>query len=355
MRDKESIPAFGKFLQGYYDSSGIVKESFDQLVRGDALSEEMSARGMKLEKSAKSDIFYLGFNMDDPVVGSAKGARSRALRQAMSLMVDVLEYTRVFTNGRGIPAQSPLPPGIFGYDAEYKNPFRTVDLKRAQALMVEAGYPGGIDPKTNKPLRLSFDTSDTSPDGGARFKFFVKAWRQLGISVEVSATDYNRFQKKMREGAFQIFQWGWVADYPDPENFMFLLWSKMSRKKSGGPNTANFSNAKYDELFLKMATRENDDRRMEIMKEMRTLLEHERPWIELYHRESYVLRHGWLKNVKAPGLSLPVSKYWDLDAAERGRRRTEWNRPIYWPAFLLLFMGLAIIAPGIRTFYQERQ
>ena len=199
----------------------------------------------------------------------------------MSLMVDVREYTRVFTNGRGIPAQSPLPPGIFVYDAEYKNPFRTVDLKRAQALMVEAGYPGGIDPKTNKPLRLSFDTSDTSPDGGARFKFFVRAWRKLGISVEVSATDYNRFQKKMREGAFQIFLWGWVADYPDPENFMFLLWSKMSRKKSGGPNTANFSNAKYDELFLKMATRENDDRRMEIMKEMRTLLEHERPWIEL--------------------------------------------------------------------------
>ena len=63
----------------------------------------------------------------------------------------------------------------------------------------------------------------------------------------------------MRRGAYQIFLWGWVADYPDPENFLFLLWSAMARSKNGGPNTANFADPRYDALFQQMKAR--DERR----------------------------------------------------------------------------------------------
>ena len=55
----------------------------------------------------------------------------------------------------------------------------------------------------------------------------------------------------MRRGAYQIFIWGWVADFPDPENFFFLLWSADARSKSGGPNTANFCNAEFDRLYAR--------------------------------------------------------------------------------------------------------
>ena len=151
--EKEDIPSFNKFLQGYYDASGILQESFDKMVHEGALSEEMKTSGMQLEKSVDPDVYYIGFNMDDPVVGAPGGEKSRKLRQAMSLVVDAREFARVFNNGRGVPAQSPLPPGIFGYEADYVNPFRQVDLARAKQLLAEAGYANGIDPATGKPLR----------------------------------------------------------------------------------------------------------------------------------------------------------------------------------------------------------
>jgi oligopeptide transport system substrate-binding protein len=354
-REKEDIPAFGKFLQGYYDASGIIKESFDTVVRNDLLSPEMRARGMHLTKTVEPTIFYLGFNMDDPVVGGPSGLRGRKLRQAMSLAVDAGEFKRIFLNGRGIPAQSPLPPGIFGYDPEYANPYRTVDLQRAQQLLGEAAYPQGVDPKTGKPLRLTFDTGDTSAEGQLRYTFYINAWRKIGLDVELKATNYNRFQEKMRDGAFQIFSWGWVADYPDPENFLFLLWSKMSRKRSNGPNTANFADPRYDELFLKMKSISNTPERLGLIREMRELLQEQCPWIPMLHSELYTLRHGWLSNVKPMGMSVPLVKYYDLDPRQRAELRREWNRPILWPVYLLAGLFVVLVLPGIRTFLKERQ
>jgi ABC-type transport system substrate-binding protein len=353
--EKEDIPTFNKFLQGYYDASGILQESFDKMVHEGALSEEMARDGMQLEKSVDPDVYYIGFNMDDPVVGSAAGEKGRKLRQAMSLVVDSTEFSRIFNNGRGVPAQSPLPPGIFGYEADYANPYRRVDLARAQRLLAEAGYAGGTDPKTGKPLRLSFDLGDTSTRGRVRFQFFVNAWSRLGLDVEIAATNYNQFQEKVRKNAYQIFMWGWIADYPDPENFLFLLWGPLAQSKSHGPNTANFANPRYDELFLRMKVAENGEARLALIREMRAILERERPWIELFHRENYTLFHGWVRNVKPAGLSLPTARYVDIDPGLRSRRRAEWNRPVLWPAFALAAGTLALVIPGVVTFLRERQ
>ncbi len=354
-REQEGIPAFGKFLQGYYDASGIIRESFDKVVRGDELSPEMAARGMKLEKSVSPDVYYIGFNMDDSTVGHSGGERAKKLRQAMSLAIDAQEFVRIFNNGRGVPAQSLLPPGIFGYDANLRNSYRQVDLERAKQLLVEAGYAGGIDATTKKPLHLTFDSPDPSAQGLLRFQFFVNAWRKLGLDVEISATTYNQFQEKVDKGAYQIFMWGWVADYPDPENFMFLLWTPMGRTASGGPNTANFSNPRYDELFVKMSARESDAERLVLIREMQTILEDERPWIELFHREDYALYHPWFKNVKPAGLSIATAKYRDIDTKERSRLRAEWNAPIVWPLYVILIAAVAIVFPAVVTFYRERQ
>lgn len=354
-REKEAIPTFNKFQQGYYDVSGVIRESFDKVIKGDRLSDEMLALGMRLDKTVVASVFYIGFNMTDPQVGASGGERSRKLRQAMSLVANVKEYTEIFTNGRGVPAQSPLPPGIFGYEATYKNPFRQVDLSRAKALLAEAGYPEGLDPATKRPLHLTFDSQDTSADGRLRYQYWVNQWRKLGLDVSIEATTYNKFQEKIRVGAYQIFQWGWVADYPDAENFLFLLWSDMARSKNNGPNSANYSNARFDELFLRMKTLPDNGEKLGMIREMQQILEHERPWIELFHSEDYLLSQGWLNGVKSSGMSMPTMKYWALDSGLRRERRAAWNRPILWPALALGFCLILLIAPGVRTYLKERR
>ncbi|MBK8482370.1 MAG: peptide ABC transporter substrate-binding protein [Proteobacteria bacterium] len=354
-REKEPIPLFNKFLQGYYDAAGIIRESFDKVIREERLSPEMRALGVRLNKSVIPAVYYIGFNMDDAVVGVRGGERSRLLRQAMSLAIDAREYLRLFSNGRGISAQSPLPPGIYGYEAGYRNPFRQLDVARATALLRQAGYPGGIDPRTRQPLRLTFDSSDTTAQGLLRYRFFVDAWRRLGLDVRVAATTYNQFQQKVRDGAYQLFLWGWVADYPDPENFLFLLSSEMARSRSGGPNTANFADARFDRLFLAMKTRSNDAERLALIRQLRAVLEHERPWIELFHPEDYTLFHGWLGQVKPTGMAYPTVKYRTIDLAQRAAQRQRWNRPVLWPLYLLLGLALAIGVPAVITFFREQQ
>ena len=354
-REKEPIPTFTKFMQGYYDASSVIKESFDRVIQKGDLSPDMRSLGISLARSVEPSISYLGFNMDDPVVGAKGGERSRKLRQAMSLAVDSKEFLRLFANGRGIPAQTPIPPGIFGYDEAYENPFRQPNVERAAALLVEAGYPEGIDPATGRPLRLSFDAGDTGAAALLQFQFYTGAWRRLGLDVEVAATSYNQFQDKVRRGAYQIFTWGWVADYPDPENFLFLLWTPMGRIHGGGPNTANYSNPRYDELFVRMKAMTDTPERMHLIEQMREILQQDRPWIENYYPERYALYHSWVKNEKPAGLSLPTAKYLDIDAAERALRRAEWNAAVTWPAWALLALFVIVVVPGVFTFLRERQ
>jgi oligopeptide transport system substrate-binding protein len=353
--EKEAIASFNKFLQGYYDTSAVLQESFDKVIQEGRLSPEMAARGMQLEKAVGLDVSYIGFNMNDPVVGAPAGERGRRLRAALSLAVDAREFLRIFSNGLGLPAQSPLPPGIFGFDPDYANPYRQPDLDRARELLREAGYPQGLDPTTGQPLHLSFDLGDTSTRGRLRFQYFVDEWSRLGVDVEIAATTYNQFQEKVRKGAYQLFLWGWVADYPDPENFLFLLWGPMSQSSSGGPNTANFSNRRYDALFLEMKNRENDPRRLRIIREMRAILERQCPWIPISHSETYTLYQPWMRNVKPAALSYPQAKYQDVDAAERARLRTAWNRPVVWPAWVLAAAAVVLVAPGVVTYFRERQ
>lgn len=356
-REKESIPAFNKFLQGYYDVPiRIIKESFDKVIQQGALSPEMVRMGMRLDKSPTPTTYYIGFNMDDPVVGAPGGERSKKLRQAMSLAVDSIEYSRLFLNNLGVPAQSPLPPGIYGYDPSYRNRYRTVDYAKARRLLAEAGYARGVDPKTGAPLRLTFDSYETLASRRLAYQFFVNAWRKLGIDVEIDATNYNAFQEKVRNGAYQIYLWGWNADYPDPENFFFLLWSEMRRSKNQGPNSSNFSDSEYDRLFMAMRTRDNDAERLQLIGKMRAILEAQRPWIELYHREEYSLYHGWVKNYKPMPLSEATeSKYEDIDARKRAALRAAWNQPVLWPIYLLLVVLVASIVPAVATYLKERQ
>ena len=360
-RERESIPYWNKFLQGWYDSSGISSDNFDQAVQSAAggesvISEDMAAKGIRLETALSASINYIGFNMLDPVVGG-DSERARKLRQALSVAIDFEENIAIFANGRGIPAMGPIAPGIWGYrDGEAGvNPlvYDWVDgrpqrksIDEARRLLVEAGYPNGRDAATGQPLVLNFDAVTRGADDKAEMDWMRKQLARLNIQLVVRGSDYNRFQEKVRKGNAQIFEWGWNADYPDPENFLFLLYGPQGRAKHGGENSANYSNAEFDRLFERMKNMPNGPERQAIIDEAVRILRVDAPWIWGMHPKRYSLVHGWLGNVKPNQMARNGLKYQRLDVQRREAARADWNAPVLWPLLLVGLLAVVVLTPA---------
>jgi ABC-type transport system substrate-binding protein len=394
--EKESIPYWNKFLQGYFDASGISSDSFDQAVQvnvgGEALvAEDMKKQGITLSTSVATSTMYTGFNWLDPVVGgscanltsapppqpspdggggkrnesSCDPERSRKLRQAIAIAVDFEEYISIFANGRGIAAQSPIPPGIFGYREGEAGINRYVydwvdgaskrkPIDEARRLLAEAGYPGGVDAKTAQPLVINLDTTASGVGDKSRLDWMRKQLDKINVQLVVRSTDYNRFQDKIRKGDTQMFYFGWNADYPDPENFFFLLHGAQAKVSKGGENAANYSNPEYDNLFEQMKNMENSPARQAIIDRMVEILRYDSPWLWGYHPKSYVLQHGWLHNVKPNVMANNKLKYWRVDAAQRDQKRREWNQPVRWPLWLGAVM-LLLFGAWMRRVLRQRE
>jgi len=366
--EKETIPYWNKFLQGYYDASGISSDSFDQAVQLGAGGEvsvtaEMAAQGIKLDTAVETSTMYTGFNWLDKTVGGAS-ERARKLRQAIAIAVDMEEFVSIFANGRGVAAQSPLPPQIFGYreGAQGIDPVvyewvhgapQRRSIEAAKTLLAEAGYPGGIDAVTHQPLVINLDTTASGVGSKARLDWLRKQFDKIGVQLVVRSTDYNRFQDKLRRGDTQMFYFGWNADYPDPENFFFLLEGAQSKVKSGGENAANYSNPEFDALYRQMKNMDNTPQRQAIIDRMQAILHNDAPWLWGYHPKKYVLRHGWLHNVKPNVMANNKLKYWRVDAAQRDRLRYVWNQPVRWPIWVVGIL-LALLAGWVWRALSDR-
>lgn len=374
-REKENIPRWNKFLQGYYDASGIGSDSFDQAVQltshGEAtVTEEMQQQGIRLETAVAASTYYMGFNMLDPVVGGRtdqEKAAARKLRQAISIAVDYEEYVSIFANGRGIPAQGPIPPGIMGY-REGKEGMNDIvhqwidgrikrrSIEEAKKLLAEAGYPDGIDIKTGAPLVLYFDATSRSADDKSILDWMRKQFKKINIQLVVRSTDYNRFQDKMRKGNAQIFEWGWNADYPDPENFFFLLYGPQSKAGNhSGNNAANYDNPEYNQLFERMEKMDNGPERQAIIDQMVEILRYDAPWLWGYHPKDYALYHAWFQNVKPNKMSYNNMKYLRINAELRERKQSEWNQPVLWPIGLAVIILMLSLLPGFIAYRQKER
>lgn len=365
--EKEGIPRWNKFLQGYYDNSGISSDTFDQAVRfgieGEAaVSDSMREKNIQLSTSVAVSTFYMGFNLLDPVVGggadSTSRERARKLRQAISIAVDYEEYISIFQNGRGIPAQSPLPPGIFGFHdgAAGINPVvydwvngqqKRKPVEAAKKLLGEAGYPNGIDAKTGAPLVLYFDVTARGAEAKSNLEWYQRQFEKINVQLQVRPTDYNRFQDKIRKGNAQIFEWGWHADYPDPENFLFLLHGPQSKVKTAGENASNYASPEFDRLFEEMKNMPNSAQRQKIIDRAVDTLRRDAPWLWGYHPKDFVLFHTWYRNLKPNKIAYNTVKYQRIDSALRAEQRRAWNTPQWWPFALLIVVLAAFAAPAV--------
>lgn len=368
--EKESVPLWNKFLQGYYDSSGVSSDSFDQAVSISTsgnmqLTEQMQQKGIQFLSQIQPTVFYFGFNMADEVVGGYS-EKQQKLRQAISIAVNFEEYISIFMNGRGVPAQGPIPPGIYGFQEgesgmngvvyDWKNNhLQRKSLDYAKQLLAEAGYPNGRD-ANGEPLTLNYDTAATGPDSQSMLNWYRKQFAKLGINLVIRATDYNRFQDKVRRAKVQMFSWGWNADYPDPENFLFLLYGGNAtiHTDGGGVNSANYDNPEFNRFFEKMKNMPNGAERLQIINQMVEIARQDSPWIWGFHPKALALYHNWLKNIWPNALANNTTKYKRIDMELRAQQQNSWNQPVLWPLVVLVMLLLASIYPLTKA-YKKRQ
>ena len=375
--EKEKVARKEKFKQGYFDVPEIERPEWGVDFRNDADdSDEVAAlfkqRGFQFPLMTDISNWYLGFNMLDPVVGKgatpAEDEKHRKLRQAIAIAIDYEEgYGRIFKHKGGVAAHSPLPPGLFGSregQGEFHNPVthriengklvrRSVD--EAKKLLAEAGYPNGRDATTGKPLVLNYDFQRTvTPEFKSENDWMAKQFAKLGVQLEVRATDFNQYQDKILKGKHQIFWAGWLADYPDTENFMFLLYGPNSKSKANGENIANYENPEFDALYRKLQVLDDGPEKQAAIDRMVDILQHDAPWCFGYFPYGGLAFQQWVHNGKPSILIRDMAKYYRVDAATRSAKQAQWNAPVRWPMALLL-LGLAVLVWVTRRSFKARE
>jgi oligopeptide transport system substrate-binding protein len=303
---EEDQPSWFLFMNGKIDASGIPKDNFSEAINGHGeLDEHMKKLNITLTVFRDADTYWLGFNMEDPVLG-----KNKPLRQAIACAIDKQQYIDMFLNGRGEIAYGILPPIVTGYDPDIKEVAGTsYDLQRARQLVAEAEkIYGGKLPR----LKLAMgDTGTVARQEGGVLKDWLQA---VGLDIDIDYMDWPTYQGKIKTKSVQMFSSGWVADYPDAENFLQLFYS---RNMSPGPNNFNYSNPEFDKLYETFAVMPDSPERTQLYRKAERLAIEDCPGVFLLHRVAYGLRHDWSLNYKPGIFNYGTSKFRNVDPVRR--------------------------------------
>lgn len=293
------------FLSGQFSYSTISRDNWAAVITpGRELVSEMKEQGVELLSSPTLYLSYIGFNMDDPMVG-----KNKKLRQALSCAFDP-ELLVQYYNGRVTPVYGPLPDPLAGFKP---NPTAySFNLAKAKQLLAEAGYPDGIDPATGRRLELTFELGDAAPDTRQVVELMVGMVDKIGVVLKASYNNWPAFLDKLDRRQAQIFKLGWVADYPDSENFLQLFYGANT---SPGPNHSNYVNPQIDKLYEQLRTMLPGPEKDRLCEQMVDLVIEDCPWIFLYQPMDFAVVHNWLKNYSLHDFPYTMAKYRRVDNA----------------------------------------
>lgn len=307
---KQDQPAWLQFMKGNIDASGIPKDNFDAAISNGELKPELVAKGIKLQKSEEAVIWYLNFNMKDKVVGG----KNADLRKAISMAINRDEFIQKFSNGRAVKATSIVPRVIAGNTGR-KELVNDFNVAQAKALLKKAGYPDG---KGLPPLK--FDLRGSSTSAKQQAEYIQKSLAEIGVNMEVIVNTFPNYLEKEKQGNLQFFFGGWNADFPDAENFLFLLYSK---NISPGPNASNYVNPAFDRLYEKMASMTPSKERDALIKQAEDIAFNDGVWSMMFYPVSYAMNHSWLKNFRPESQIFGELKYYDIDQEKKAELKAK--------------------------------
>ena len=301
------------FLSGHFSFSGISRDNWDVVIKEDSgLDEKLAEQKIRLLASPTLDLYYIGFNMDDPVVG-----KNKKLRQALSCAFNSAEWVRL-SNGQGLAIYGPVPVPLVGSRAAPGA--YAFNLEKARRLLVEAGYPDGIDPKTGRRLELRLDSSEGGSPGGRQSNELICSFMDMiGVKLTMNYSNRPLFFKRVQAGETQMFRLSWIADYPDAQNFLQVFYGPNAHAS----NRAAYINPEYDRMYEMFCVLPPSPERNRLCERMINLIMEDCPWIFMHQPLDFVVTRHWLKNYNLHAFPYSMSKYYRVDQLEWTACRSE--------------------------------
>jgi ABC-type transport system substrate-binding protein len=276
---------------------------------------QLAAAGVRLSRTTDPDINYTYFNTTDPGFGGFATDKI-ALRRAILMSFDNQEYLRVIRKGQAMDAQYPIPPGVIGYQPSYRSVI-PYDPELANKLLDYFGYKRGADGyrtwPDGKALVWHYSSTPTSRDREID-ELWQKSVDRLGIRLQI---DKNKFPEQLKlERNCQLLSRtaSWIADYPDGDDFMQLLYGPNSKQN----NNACFQLKEWDRIYEKTRSLPPESpERDQLYRQLWRMAEVQGVWKLHDTRYRNMLLQPQVIGYKKHPILLAEFMYYDLDNSRR--------------------------------------
>ncbi|MBI3942585.1 MAG: peptide ABC transporter substrate-binding protein [Chloroflexi bacterium] len=237
-------------------------------------------------------LFYIGFDVKKPPFDDLN------VRQAFNYAIDKQKILDVVLHKTQLPAKGILPPGMPGYNPNL-DPY-PFDPAKAKQLLAQSKY-------ANNMPDITISVSGAGGTAAGSVEAIVEMYKQnLGVDVQIEQLEWATYLNDLKGHRFQMFgvTAGWIADYPDPQDFLDILFHSASRD-----NNFNYANPQVDQLLEQARTERDQTKRFDLYHKAEDTILQDAPLVPLGHDVEYWLVKPYVQNMPFPPMIIPKLKY----------------------------------------------
>ncbi len=280
------------------------------------LKPEYADQGIRMDRSVDPEIIYLFFNTQTLIGGEPNPLggftpEKIALRRAMAMAYNVEDQIRIIRKGQAIRAHYPIPPGVAGHEPRFRGGI-AYDPPLANALLDKFGYTRGADGYRTHPdgkyMIIKYYSTPTERD--RQFDELMKrSMDRIGVRIKIHKERFAELIKLANQCRLMMKHSAWIADYPDGDNFMQLLYGA----NAGQSNAACYKSAEFDRRYEKSRQLPDGDERNKLYREMTRQMEADTAWLLTDSRYRNVLLQPYVVGYKKHPVFSHEWLYMDMD------------------------------------------
>ena len=248
----------------------------------------------KVDSKSSLSLNYLAFRLDEAPFYDIR------VRQALTMALDKKELVENWLGGEGFPMLNGIVPSMKGYESDRVNG-TDFSPEKARQKLAEAGFSGGSN---FPPVKLYINTKSGSMLHELA-KGVVAQWKiNLNIDIQIKLTSYAELKQAIRSGEAKMWRNGWIADYPDAENFLALIYGENLRNDGTSSSGIRYNNETFNTLFESSWKEKNDVKRMDILRQCDEILMKDAVLLPLTNDDFFTMIHSKFKDFSSNSLEV---------------------------------------------------